>query len=207
MEGKTLFYIFFGVAVACGLVALIVLVYYLTDQYSLKWDKVNKPWIHGFVMWMGLIFFHGLGLVVHRILLPKFDKKIADYTHIGIHVLVFIMSAIGLDAIFDVAPKHLKTVHGVFGLITVLLYCLMIAVSLIIYLIPQISQDVKKKFSPYHINIGVGIFLFSVVTSSIGLNILSTLKPDDEPILIAVMSLAYSVLIFILVITVEFKQG
>ncbi|VDL78861.1 unnamed protein product [Nippostrongylus brasiliensis] len=103
---------------------------------------------HGMFMSTGLVFFQGEALLAYR--LYRYDSKIlGKFIHGIFHLLTMGFFGAGLAAIILT-----KNVKALFGFIN--------------FILPGMSEDVKRKFLPLHRIAGAVTFMGSIIQTTIG---------------------------------------
>lgn len=204
METRTQYYILFCFAQVCGIVSVILLGTFFGTNFSLNWSNSSKTFVHGFVMFLGLVYLQGTSISLFRVL-NSIEKKYVKIGHIALHTVTFAMNIIGLVAIFDRGIDFSSSLHAWIGLITVILFSLQGVLGFLGYFYPKASEDIRKTMMPYHRNFGLAIFSMALINSLIGLNLFSVVDPP-QVVWTGLLAILYGIFIFISVKASQFRR-
>nr|CDJ83832.1 Cytochrome b561 domain containing protein [Haemonchus contortus] len=159
----------------CGF-AFVVLSGFLfnTMDHGIGWpQKGNDRGLnfHGILMSTGLVFFQGEALLSYR--MYRSDSKILSKTiHFVFHLLAISFFTTAFAAI--IIQKNVNgwsnftSVHSWIGLGLMFVYTIQFLFGFINFVIPGISDDVRRKFLPIHKIVGSFSFAASIVQATIG---------------------------------------
>ncbi|XP_066996757.1 transmembrane ascorbate-dependent reductase CYB561 [Anabrus simplex] len=129
---------------------------------------------HPVLMTIGMIFLYADSIMVYRAF-PNNSKRNLKLTHAIIHVIAFILSVIGLQAVFDshnlATPPtpNLYTLHSWIGLVAVILFCCQWMSGLVTFLFPGLKPGLRAVYLPVHVFFGLMGFVCSLVAALLGL--------------------------------------
>ncbi|KAF6199911.1 hypothetical protein GE061_006209 [Apolygus lucorum] len=169
----------FIVAQIFGLLAAICMVLgAIMDIDVTEVDSTKDPVIYRFVwhpvvMSIGLVYIFGCSIVVYRVLMC-IDKPIKKIMHASIHYVAVALALFGL--ILAIQTKnalnysHFTSLHGLFGLCTVILFCLQWVISFLVFLWPKAPDKIRAPGVVIHALIGIAVFLGALITTISGIN-------------------------------------
>ncbi|XP_071450787.1 transmembrane ascorbate-dependent reductase CYB561 isoform X2 [Hetaerina americana] len=175
---------------------------------------------HPLLMTIGMIFMYGNGILVYRVFRGQRKRKL-KIGHGFIHLMVFVLAVIALQAVFDshnlkLPPiPNLYTLHSWIGLIAVILFSCQWVSGLVSFLYPGLHISLRASYLPVHVFFGVGGFLSAVTASLLGLlekahwSIANYKDLPTEGLLVNFIGIAillYTALIMFLVTTPRFKR-
>ncbi|XP_046388334.1 transmembrane ascorbate-dependent reductase CYB561 isoform X2 [Ischnura elegans] len=129
---------------------------------------------HPLLMTIGMIFMYGNGILVYRVFRGRRKRKL-KIGHAFIHLMVFVLAVIALQAVFDshnlkVPPTpNLYSLHSWIGLIAVILFSCQWVSGLVSFLYPGLHVSLRASYLPVHTFFGIGGFLSSVTAALLGL--------------------------------------
>ncbi|XP_066249432.1 transmembrane ascorbate-dependent reductase CYB561 [Euwallacea similis] len=155
---------------------LLVLFWILRYRGGFAWHsnpKTEFNW-HPFFMILGMVFLYSQAILIYRTgrNIPKMRLKILHGT---LHLLAFIFSVIGLQAVFDshnlAEPPvaNLYTMHSWIGLMTVIIFSIQFASGFITFLYPGLAMSIRKAVMPIHVAVGTGAFIMGLISCITGL--------------------------------------
>ena len=113
-----------------------------------------------------------LAILIFR-LLNMINKYYVKIAHGVIQIVVLILVSLGLASIFEThrIGKHnnLYSIHSWLGLTTLCLFFLQWVIGFVSFMLPKMSDRVKKAYLPHHRFFGLVIFGYSCTTCLIGL--------------------------------------
>ncbi|KAJ8910082.1 hypothetical protein NQ315_010872 [Exocentrus adspersus] len=212
----------FTTSIGVGLIIL-VLFWILHYRGGFAWQShpSQEFYWHPFLMVLGMVFLYSQSILVYRTFrhAPKTKLKII---HASLHCLAFILSVIGLKAVFDshnLPPKpmaNLYSLHSWIGLITVIIFAAQFLFGFISFLFPGLSKSVRQAFLPVHTAIGTGGFILAIITTMTGLTekVIWTLSDkyssfESEGIIfnfIGVFAALYGVMVLYMVNETDYKR-
>ncbi|XP_076255985.1 lysosomal membrane ascorbate-dependent ferrireductase CYB561A3-like isoform X2 [Rhynchophorus ferrugineus] len=165
----------FTTSLGTGLL-LLVLFWILHCRGGFTWQsnpKTQFNW-HPFLMLLGMVFLYSQAMLVYRTG-RMLQKKKLKIIHAALHLLAFIMSVIGLKAVFDSHNlskepiANLYTIHSWLGLLTVIIFSMQFLSGFISFLYPGLSPTLRKTLMPIHVIIGTSAFVMGLISSLTGL--------------------------------------
>ncbi|XP_010635812.1 cytochrome b561 isoform X1 [Fukomys damarensis] len=139
---------------------------------GIAWESTLQFNVHPLCMVIGLIFLQGDALLVYRVF-RKEAKHTTKVLHGLLHVFAFIISLVGLVAVFDYHRKmgyaDLYSLHSWCGILVFVLYFVQWLVGFSFFLFPGASFSLRSRYRPQHIFFGAAVFLLSVGTALLGL--------------------------------------
>ncbi|CAB3363514.1 Hypothetical predicted protein [Cloeon dipterum] len=174
LEGFSLFY-----WLAQGLGALImVLVVLWTSNYRGGFAWSSNPALefnwHPVLMSLGMIFIYANGIMTFRYM-RYHRKRQLKLVHACCHVATFLLTVVGLCAVFDshnlANPPipNLYTLHSWVGLTAVILFCCQFVVGFASFLFPGAKQSLRAALMPVHRYFGMLGFLLAIAAALMGL--------------------------------------
>ncbi|KAH1011424.1 hypothetical protein HUJ04_000797 [Dendroctonus ponderosae] len=165
----------FTTSMGIGLIML-VLFWLLHYRGGFAWHSDLKRefnW-HPLLMILSMVFLYSQAILIYRTgrNIPKLKLKII---HGSIHLMAFILSVIGLKAVFDThnlaTPPiaNLYSMHSWIGLITVIIFAMQFLSGFLSFLYPGLSPSLRKALMPVHVVIGLSAFVMGLISSITGL--------------------------------------
>ncbi|CAH1992594.1 unnamed protein product [Acanthoscelides obtectus] len=160
-----------------GVGTLILMVFWILHyRGGFSWN--TKPdqqfYWHPYLMFLGMLFLYSQSMLVYRTYRTS-AKKNLKLAHAGIHFLAFILSVIGLKAVFDshnyAKPPipNLYTLHSWIGLITVIIFSIQFLAGFVTFLYPGLAGSIRKAAMPVHTAFGTGLFVLALVAAISGI--------------------------------------
>ena len=111
-------------------------------------------------------------------------KKKLKLIHMGIMLSAFILTVIGLKAVFDshnlaATPiPNLYSLHSWVGIITVALFACQWIAGFVTFLFPGLASHLRASYMPLHTSFGIMIFVLACATALMGITekLIFTLK-------------------------------
>ncbi|XP_030760918.1 cytochrome b ascorbate-dependent protein 3-like [Sitophilus oryzae] len=104
---------------------LLFWIYFYQGGFAWNSNLALKANWHPFLMTFGMVFLYSQAMVVFRTAHGVLDRKVLIAIHVGIHLVAFIISVIGLSVIIDVFRQYgtsqFKSVHSILGLFAIFL--------------------------------------------------------------------------------------
>uniref|UniRef100_A0A0E0M547 Cytochrome b561 domain-containing protein n=1 Tax=Oryza punctata TaxID=4537 RepID=A0A0E0M547_ORYPU len=126
---------------------------------------------HPLFMVIGLVICTGEAIMAYRIMLGPREVKKA--VHLLLHLVALAFAAIGLYASFkfhhDLRAPHIRSLHAWLGITTAALYALQWLVAFVYFVFPGAVMTMRAEYVPWHILLGIVIFLMAVCTAETGL--------------------------------------
>uniref|UniRef100_A0A3Q3FWI5 Plasma membrane ascorbate-dependent reductase CYBRD1 n=2 Tax=Labrus bergylta TaxID=56723 RepID=A0A3Q3FWI5_9LABR len=193
MESYKHFLAVLSAAAAFGIVSIIfVLRWVLHYREGLAWDGgLGEFNWHPVLQISGFIFLNGAAIIVFR--LPwtwRCSKLIMKFIHAGLNLAAFICATISFVAVFDfhnaAQIPNMYSLHSWLGLAALVLFCLQIVLSVIIYLMPFSPASWRAAFMPLHVFFGRSLFGSVIAVALMGITEklifgLSNPKYKDSP--------------------------
>lgn len=98
--------------------------------------------------------------------MPKPMLKLA---HAVIHLIVFALTLIALQVVFDLPQPNMYSLHSWLGLSAVIIFCLQYAAGFMAYLAPGMRIKYKVALMPFHIYFGLFGFVLAIASAVTGL--------------------------------------
>ncbi|XP_060533443.1 lysosomal membrane ascorbate-dependent ferrireductase CYB561A3 isoform X2 [Cylas formicarius] len=212
----------FTTSLGVGLL-MMVLFWILHYRGGFAWhsNPAQQFYWHPFLLVLGMVFLYSQSILVYRTG-RSVQKKKLKLLHGALHLLAFILSVIGLKAVFDfhnlsATPiANLYTMHSWIGLITVIIFALQFFFGFISFLYPGISMTLRRAIMPIHIVVGTLTFVLAIICVLTGLTekALWTLKNyADFPAegfvynFIGLITIFYGLLVLYLVGEASYKRS
>lgn len=169
------FNIIFGVTQGIGLLCVVLMLVW-TASYRGGFGWSSKPdlqfnW-HPLLMTIGLIYLFANSIMIYRALRTMRKQKL-KLIHAAIHGVVVLCIIIAQVAVFSFHNAkgfpNLYSLHSWIGLTAVILYVGQWIMSLLIYLYPGAPLPIRSSVMPWHVFLGLTIFVLSVATAISGL--------------------------------------
>ncbi|CAH2070253.1 unnamed protein product [Thlaspi arvense] len=137
------------------------------------WETTNKTLIfnlHPVLTLIGLVILGGEGIISYKSL--PLEKRVKKWIHLVLHAIAIILGIWGIYAAFKHHnEKHipnLYTIHSWIGIGIIVLYPLQWIYSVIVFLYPRISSTLRSKSLPWHVFLGVFVYVLAVGNSVLG---------------------------------------
>lgn len=102
-------------------------------------------------------------------------KKTLKWIHGVLHMIIFILTVLALQAVFDshnlanpVKP-NMYSLHSWLGIGAVVLFTLQMVSGFLTFLWPGANESIRMQLMPYHIFIGLFAFVLSIASALMGL--------------------------------------
>ncbi|XP_042277299.1 lysosomal membrane ascorbate-dependent ferrireductase CYB561A3 isoform X2 [Thunnus maccoyii] len=177
MRSIVSFYICYVLCLGLGL-ACVVCVCLWNSQWrgGFAWDGSAQQfnW-HPVLMVTGLVVLYGYGAVLYRVPLTWGQNKLPwKLLHAALMLLAFILSVLGLCAVFDFHnaknTPNLYSLHSWIGLATTALFAIQWVVGMAGFLLPWSPISLRKLLKPIHVWMGGSILLLSIAACISGIN-------------------------------------
>ncbi|BES95796.1 Hypothetical protein NTJ_08605 [Nesidiocoris tenuis] len=209
----------FAVAQVLGLVAVvfvIMAVVHENDQVTVLTPQAAQNFIwHPLLMTLGMIYLFGCSAVIYRVL-QSMEKLHVKMIHACIHMVVLVLALVGLVFAIQVKnaynAEHFTSLHGLFGLITIILFAVQWVISIPVFLYPKAPADIRAPGMSVHVCLGIGVFLSAVITSMTAFNAKTSgsALPSDQGVIYYKVSaffyLFYSLVIVYMVTLKKYKR-
>ncbi|KAJ8957868.1 hypothetical protein NQ318_001864 [Aromia moschata] len=149
-------------------------------------------------------------------------KKRLKILHATLHGSAFVLSVVGLKAVFDshnLAKKpipNLYTLHSWIGLITIIIFAAQFLSGFISFLYPGLSKTMRQTLMPVHTAFGIGGFVLAVTTTMTGLTekVIWTLDSNYKDFisegiifnLMGVFAVFYGIMVLYMVNELDYKR-
>ncbi|KAJ8970508.1 hypothetical protein NQ317_007873 [Molorchus minor] len=212
----------FTTAMGVGLLIL-VLFWILHFRNGFAWHSdvgLQFNW-HPYLMVLGMVFLYSQSMLIYRTVRNS-PKKHLKILHAALHCLAFVLSVIGLKAVFDshnLAKEpipNLYSFHSWIGLITIIIFSAQFLSGFITFLYPGLATAMRQTLMPVHRAVGVGGFVLAIATTVTGLTekVIWSVgaeysKFDAEGVvcnLIGVFVVFYGVMVLYLVNEMDYKR-
>lgn len=181
---------------------------------------------HPLLMTLGMIYLYGNGILIYRVFRHERKKKL-KLTHAIIMISSFLLTVIGLKAVFDShnlkkdadgnpAPiANLYSLHSWMGIITVILFAMQWLGGFITFLFPGLASHLRASYMPIHTSFGIMIFVLACSTSLLGITeklifaLKTYSKRDPEGVManwIGVLIIVFGVLVVYLATNYKYKR-
>nr|CAI5827315.1 unnamed protein product [Callosobruchus analis]CAI5855149.1 unnamed protein product [Callosobruchus analis] len=175
-------------ATSIGVGTLILMFFWILHYrggFAWQSDPDHQFYWHPFLMFLGMLFLYSQSMLVYRTYRTS-SKKNLKLTHAAIHFVAFILSVIGLKAVFDshnyakTPIPNLYTLHSWIGLITVIIFATQFLIGFVTFLYPGLAGSIRKAAMPVHTAFGAGLFVLAVIAAVSGImeKAIWTLKDD-----------------------------
>jgi len=137
-------------------------------------DPLHHFNYHPLLSVVGLIILYGEGLLLFRTL-PHKTKPLLKLLHSIVMFIIFIISVISLNCVFDSHNKrkvpipNLYSLHSWIGLGTVVLFSFQFACGFLCFWYPRFHTVCRRALLPYHRFLGLTIFILSVLSCHSGI--------------------------------------
>uniref|UniRef100_A0A0E0QVR9 Cytochrome b561 domain-containing protein n=1 Tax=Oryza rufipogon TaxID=4529 RepID=A0A0E0QVR9_ORYRU len=126
---------------------------------------------HPLFMVIGLVICTGEAIMAYRIMLGSREVKKA--VHLLLHLVALAFAAVGLYAAFkfhhDLRAPDIRSLHAWLGITTAALYALQWLVGFVYFVFPGAVMTMRADYAPWHILLGIVIFLMAICTAETGL--------------------------------------
>ncbi|ESQ43296.1 hypothetical protein EUTSA_v10014551mg [Eutrema salsugineum] len=154
-------------------VSVMVFVWSISYRGGFAWESKNKTLIfnlHPVLTLIGLVFLGGEAIISYKSL--PFEKRVKKSIHLVLHAIAIILGIIGIYAAFKHHnEKHipnLYTIHSWIGIGIIVLYALQWMYSIIVFLFPRVSSTLRSNSLPWHVFLGVFVYVLAVGNSVLG---------------------------------------
>lgn len=177
MRSTMSFYIYYVLCLCLGFASVLcVCVWNNHWRGGFAWDGTSKQfnW-HPVLMVTGLVVVYGYGAVLYRIPATwSQNKSTWKLLHASFMLLAFVLSVIGLCAVFDFhnARKipNLYSIHSWIGIAAVALFAVQWVAGLTGFLLPCSPISLRVLLKPIHVWMGAGILVLSIAACISGIN-------------------------------------
>lgn len=143
-------------------------------DYGIRWPSSDNNGglnFHGMFMSTGLVFFQGEALISYR--LYRYDTKLlSKFVHVVFHMLAMAFFSTALAAMILQKNahgwSHFTSVHSWIGIAVMFVFVVQFLFGFVNFLVPGISDDVRRRFLPVHRIVGSVSFAASIIQATIG---------------------------------------
>lgn len=172
-----------------GILCVFLTVFWVQQwRGGFAWDESGMMfnW-HPVCMVTGLVVLYGNAALVYRLPLSWVGQKLPwKLLHAGLTLAAFILSVVGLVAVFAFHNKqqirNLYSLHSWLGLTAVLLFSFQWMSGFCSFLLPLLPTWVGSAYKPIHMCFGSAIFILSLASAIAGINekLIFSLKPSNN---------------------------
>ncbi|XP_054164154.1 transmembrane ascorbate-dependent reductase CYB561-like isoform X2 [Oppia nitens] len=127
---------------------------------------------HPLFMTLGMVFIFGDAILVYRVMRNE-RKKILKILHAVLHGLALGLALLGSWSVWyyhsSKGIPNLYSLHSWLGLLTMGLFTSQYALGFVSFLFPGLAPGYRRIVLPYHVYIGVTLFVLAAVTSLLGI--------------------------------------
>ncbi|KAG2310342.1 hypothetical protein Bca4012_024897 [Brassica carinata] len=154
-------------------VLVMVFVWSICYRGGFAWESTNKTLIfnlHPVLTLISLVILGGEAIISYKSL--PFGKRANKLIHLVLHAIAIILGILGIYAAFKHHnEKHipnLYTIHSWVGIGVIVLYSLQWLYSFIVYFFPGGSSTLRRDLLPWHVFLGVFVYVLAVGNSVLG---------------------------------------
>lgn len=102
-------------------------------------------------------------------------KKTLKWTHAIVHMVIFILTVLALQAVFDShnlsnPPKaNMYSLHSWLGIGAVVIFSMQMVSGFLSFLFPGAKESIRMALMPYHVFFGLFAFVLAVASGLMGL--------------------------------------
>ncbi|KAH7516229.1 hypothetical protein FEM48_Zijuj10G0113100 [Ziziphus jujuba var. spinosa] len=155
-------------------ITTLVLVWLLHFREGFAFKSINKEKIfnlHPFFMIIGFILVGGEAIMAYKSVPGR--RKAQKLEHIIFHLIALLAGILGIYAVFkykhEVGLSDMVTLHSWLGIITISLYGLQYLLGFFTYFFPGAEMSTRGNFLPWHVFVGILIFVLAICTAETGL--------------------------------------
>ncbi|XP_078536757.1 lysosomal membrane ascorbate-dependent ferrireductase CYB561A3 [Lissotriton helveticus] len=184
-----LFSLLYLLVILLGILCVFLTVFWVQQwRGGFAWDESGMMfnW-HPVCMVTGLVVLYGNAALVYRLPLSWVGQKLPwKLLHAGLTLAAFILSVVGLVAVFAFHNKqqirNLYSLHSWLGLTAVLLFSFQWMSGLCAFLLPLLPAWFSSAYKPIHMSFGSAIFILSLASAIAGINekLIFSLKPSNN---------------------------
>ncbi|CAD7670223.1 unnamed protein product [Nyctereutes procyonoides] len=171
------FYLSFYSLWFLGLMCIILTIYWVQLWHGgFAWDGTLLMFnYHPVFMVVGSVVLYSAASLLYRLpqswVGPKLPWKIG---HAMLHLLAFILTVLGLVAVFQLHRRsritNLYSLHSWLGIVTVFLFACQWFLGFVVFLLPWMSVWLRSLLKPIHVFFGVIILSLSIASVISGIN-------------------------------------
>lgn len=153
--------------------AVMVVVWCVSFRGGLAFEATNKQLIfniHPVLMLIGFIILGSEAIISYKVL--PFSKQVNKVVHLTLHAIALALGIVGIYAAFkyhnESAIVNLYSLHSWLGIGTICLYGVQWVLGLVAFFYPGTSQSVRRDFLPWHVVLGLFVYVLAIITASLG---------------------------------------
>ncbi|KAG9457337.1 hypothetical protein H6P81_001845 [Aristolochia fimbriata] len=159
----------FGVVAA---ILMLVWLLHFREGIDLDSDLPDRVFnVHPFLMYLGFIFLAGEAMIAYKMV--KAERKIQKMVHMLLHLIALVLGIVGVYAAFKFHDESqipdMYSLHSWLGLVTIVLFGLQWLFGFVAFWYPRAASGTRDRVAPWHIFLGVLIFLTAICTAETGL--------------------------------------
>ncbi|XP_068658493.1 probable transmembrane ascorbate ferrireductase 3 [Aristolochia californica] len=159
----------FGVVAA---ILMLVWLLHFREGIDLDSDLPDRVFnVHPFLMFLGFIFIAGEAMMAYKMV--RAERKIQKLVHMLLHLIALVLGIVGVYAAFKFHDESqipdMYSLHSWLGLITIILFGLQWLIGFVTFWYPTAAQGTRERVAPWHVFLGVLIFLMAVCSAETGL--------------------------------------
>jgi len=177
----------YGIAQISGFMAVVLMGIWTGHHlggFSWQSDPQHEFNWHPMLMTLGMIYLYGNGILMYRMFRNERKRKL-KLLHASIMIIIFLLTVIGLKAVFDshnLKPcknasvegdycpvPNLYSLHSWLGLMTVILFLFQWLAGLVTFLFPGLASHLRSSYLPLHTFFGLLIFVSACATALLGI--------------------------------------
>ncbi|CAN6851037.1 hypothetical protein Bca52824_052016 [Brassica carinata] len=164
----------FAVHALAVVASVMLFVWSICYRGGFAWESTNKTLLifnlHPVLTLTGLVILGGEAIISYKSL--PFEKRVNKLIHLVFHAIAIILGILGIYAAFkhhnEKHVPNLYTIHSWVGIGVIVLYALQWLYSFIIYFFPGGSSTLRRDLLPWHIFLGVFVYVLAVGNSVLG---------------------------------------
>ncbi|KAJ7969968.1 transmembrane ascorbate ferrireductase 1 [Quillaja saponaria] len=152
---------------------VLVLVWNINFRGGLAWESSNKTLIfniHPVLMVIGLIIIGGEAIISYKSIPLK--KEVKKLIHLVLHAIALILGIIGIYTAFkfhnESGIANLYSLHSWLGIGVISLYAIQWIYGFVIFFYPGGSGSLKRESLPWHVFLGLFVYVLAVGTAALG---------------------------------------
>ncbi|KAK3001879.1 hypothetical protein RJ639_022308 [Escallonia herrerae] len=152
---------------------LLVWLLHFQDGFAFK-SKINKGIIfnlHPLFMVIGFVLVAGEAIMAYKTV-PA-TRKVQKVVHLILHLSALLAGIVGIYAVFkfhhELGIANMYTLHSWFGMSTICLFGLQWLLAFFSFWFPGAESSTRAKLAPWHIFLGIVIFLMAILSAETGL--------------------------------------
>jgi len=153
--------------------SVMVFVWSISYRGGFAWVSTNKALIfniHPVLTLIGLVILGGEAIISYKTF--PLEQRVKKLIHLVLHAIAIILGIWGIVAAFkhhnEKHVPNLYTIHSWIGIGVIVLYGLQWLYSFIVYFYPRGSTSLRSEFLPWHVLLGIFVYVLAVGTSVLG---------------------------------------